>query len=276
MKRILVPIDFSGDSINALEHAIVMSNKLKTHIRLIFVKKSRNFNVNFDLTKDAPPYKKSVEHYFNVLIDEFKHKYLVDGIFDYKVRLGSIYREITNQAKYDDAYVIVMGTHGVSGFEEYMIGSNAYRVVSNAPCPVITIRLGYLPTELKRIVIPLDISRETRQKVPFIAELATKFNAEIKIVGVRETNRKAVIFKIEKYCDQVYNQLVALNIPCTKEHIYGDNITAITLEYAKKVDAQLISIMTEQTEKAQNLWLGDYAQQMVNHSTIPVISIHNF
>ena len=228
MKRIVVPIDFSEDSINALEHAIIMANKLQTHIRLIFVKKSRNFDVQFDLAKDEPEYKKSVDHYFDMLIEKFRDKYLVSGIFDYKIRTGSIYREITNQAKYDDAYLIVMGTHGVSGFEEYMIGSNAYRVVSNAPCPVITIRLGYLPSELKRFVLPIDISRETRQKVPFIAELALKFGAEVKIVGVRETNRKAVIFKIEKYCDQVYNHLISLNIKCSKELIYGDNITKIT------------------------------------------------
>ena len=52
-------------------------------------------------------------------------------------------------------------------------------------------------------------------------------------------------------------------------------ITDATIEYALKVDANLISIMTEQEKTTKNLWLGAYAQQMVNHSPIPVMSIHS-
>jgi len=58
------------------------------------------------------------------------------------------------------------------------------------------------------------------------------------------------------------------------EFIEADNITEATIEYAKKIDANLISIMTEQETKTSNLWLGPYASQMVNHSPIPVLSIH--
>ena len=59
-----------------------------------------------------------------------------------------------------------------------------------------------------------------------------------------------------------------------EEFIETDHITEATIEYANKVNANLISIMTEQETKTSNLWLGPYASQMVNHSPVPVLSIH--
>jgi nucleotide-binding universal stress UspA family protein len=46
------------------------------------------------------------------------------------------------------------------------------------------------------------------------------------------------------------------------------------IEMAKKLDANLISIMTEQETRTSNLWMGPFAHQTVNHSPIPVLSIH--
>ena len=62
------------------------------------------------------------------------------GEFNYKIRKGKVHVEIANQAKYSDAMLVIAGTHGVTGFEEFWIGSNAYRIVTYAPCPVITVR----------------------------------------------------------------------------------------------------------------------------------------
>jgi len=64
------------------------------------------------------------------------------------------------------------------------------------------------------------------------------------------------------------------NIKYVVESLNADNLTDSTIEYALKVNANLISIMTEQEIAAKNLLLGPYAQQMVNHSPIPVLSIH--
>ncbi|HBF87889.1 MAG TPA: hypothetical protein DDX39_04525 [Bacteroidales bacterium] len=270
-KLIIVPIDFSNDSINALEHAIYMANKIDGDVRMINVRKAK--------TQDIPSYFKdfnlvfgnTVEGYFEIIFEKYKDR--VKGRFDYKVRDGKVYQEIINQAKYDDAYMIVMGTHGLSGFEEFWIGSNAYKVVSNAPCPVITIRNGFLRTGLSKIILPIDMSSESRKKVPVVADLALMFDAEIHTIAVRETNAQDIVDKLELYTTQVCEYFTNKKVRCHTESLYGDNITNITIEYAKGVDADLIAIMTEQDEDMYNLWLGAYAQQMVNHSPIPVLSV---
>lgn len=272
MKNILVPIDFSADSINALEHAIAFSNIIGANVRMIHVKKSKNFEIPFYFKDFDLVIGKSLDDFMNILIEKYKGE--VKNQLDYKIREGNIYKEITNQAKYDDAYLIIMGTHGVSGFEELWIGSNAFRVVSNAPCPIITIRNGYEHTKLKNIVLPIDSSPDTRQKVPFVTELAKFFNATVHVVGVTEFTDLNITNKVTKYCTQVEEYLKEKGVNCTKKMINGSNITDLTIEYSNEVKAELIAIMTEQVKNTV-FWLGPYAQQMVNHSPIPVLSIRS-
>lgn len=272
MKKILVPIDFSADSINALEHAISFANIIDADVRMMHVKKSKNFEMPFYFKDFNMVVGKSLEDFMDILIE--KYKSLLKNKLDYKIREGNVFKEITNQAKYDDAYLIIMGTHGASGFEELWIGSNAFRVVSNAPCPIITIRNGYERNVLKNIVMPIDFSVATRQKVPFVTELARFFGATVHVLGVSEISSSDVTAKITTYCTQVEEYLKEKGVNCVKEILVGSNITDLTIEYAKKVDAELIAIMTDQLTNAA-FWLGPYAQQMVNHSSIPVLSIRS-
>ena len=272
MKKVIVPIDFSGDSINALEHAIVIANIIKADVRMIHVKKNKNFEIPFYFKDFDYSHGDTLQDYFEIIFKKYRSK--VENKFDYKIREGHVFKEVCNQAKYDDAYMVIMGTHGISGFEELIAGSNAFKTVANSVCPVLTVRHGFLRTEITKIVLPIDVSKESRQKVPFVTELASYFNAEIHTVSVREMNSKDIITKLEKYTAQVCEYISKKNVKCYTQALNGNNITDITIEYANKIGAELISIMTEQSENPANIVLGAYAQQMVNHSPIPVLCIH--
>jgi nucleotide-binding universal stress UspA family protein len=93
-------------------------------------------------------------------------------------------------------------------------------------------------------------------------------------VSLYSTSIKAVRYKVDNYSKQVQKYLDEENIPYKVESVDAENITNATIEYAKAVDADMIAIMTEQETTTANLFLGAYAQQMVNHSPIPVLSIH--
>lgn len=270
MKKIIVPIDFSSDSINALEFAITFANIIGTEIRMVHVKKSKNFEVPFYFKDFAMSVNKSLDDFMKILID--KYKPMVKNRIDYKIREGSIYKEITNQAKYDDAYMVIMGTHGVSGFEELWIGSNAFRVVSKTPCPVITLRNGFVNKATHKIVMPIDMSFDSRKKVPYVTELALSLNATVSILGVTEINASDIITKLTTYCSQVEEYMKDKGVKCSTKTLSGDNITDITIDFAKGINAELIAINIEQIANTA-FWLGPYAQQMVNHSPIPVLSI---
>lgn len=271
-KIIIVPIDFSSDSINALEHAIIFANKIEARIRMIHVIKSKNFEAPFVINEFTSIYSNSIEDFMNRILNKYQSqaKY---GI-DYKIRDGKIYKEICNQAKYDDAYLIVMGSHGTSGFEEKIIGSNAYRVVINAPCPIITIRNKFAPTEPQKIILPIDLTKDSRKKIPFIAEYALKFDSEIHIIGLHFSNESKAIKKLNLYCSQAENYFKEKGINKTLVHIPEElNVepAEFIINYANQQQAQLIAIMTEQIKPLIFL-LEPQAQKIIINSPIPVIS----
>jgi len=275
MKHILVPVDFSEDSINSLEMAIIYANEMDFNIRLIHVIKDAVFyQRNLGLSNLVEIKNEKVVNNLKCLVDKFGPK--IKNSIDYRIRSGKVYNEIANQAKYGEAELIFIGTHGTSGFEELWLGNNAYKVVNNSPCPVVSIRNSYKRHRISNIVLPIDDTPETRQKVPYTAHIAKKFNAQIHILQVTETKKEESLNRINEYANQTAAFLENNNIDFIHEKISGTNITDITIEYALRKDADLIAIMTEQSESTKNIWLGPYAQQMVNHSPIPVLSIQPF
>ena len=272
MKKILVAIDFSECSINALEHAITIANKADAGLEMMFVVKPDSSRDLF--TEGAQTLSAMVKDKFDELVEKYKDK-LDKNKIGYLIREGKVYKEIIQEADKKDIFLVMAGTHGSSGFEEFWMGSNANRIVSALRKPVITIRGGVnVKRHLEKIILPLDSTPETRQKVPFSAYMAKIFDAEIHILRIYTSNVQAVIRKVNSYSDQVVKHLEEENIRYVLESVHSDNITDSTIEYALKVNANLISIMTEQEISAKNLLLGPYAQQMVNHSPIPVLSIH--
>ncbi len=271
MKKILVGIDFLDCSINALIHAISIANIAKSDIILLWVNRPEYNKEVFLFEPDK--LQLVVKEKFQELID--KYQPTLDGKMTYKIREGKVYKEVVSEAEESKADLIIIGTHGSSGFEEFWIGSNANKVVSFTKLPIITIRGGIdIRRPLNRIVMPIDSTLETRQKVPFTAKLAKMHDAEIFVVSVYTTKVRAVRIRVDSYTDQVKEYLDEMEVKHTVDTLDADNLTTASIEYAKKINANLISIMTEQERTTTNLWLGSYAQQMVNHSPFPVLSIH--
>lgn len=272
MKQIIVAIDFSKCSLHALEYAINMANRIKANILMVWVDNTKSDeSVYTDLTTGS---RKEITISFDEIIAKYGPT-LKDGEITYKIRKGKPHIEIANQAKYIDAMMVVAGTHGVTGFEEFWIGSNAYRIVTYAPCPVITIRTDFnFQPEIKKIVLPIDDTLETRQKVPFATKISKYFDSEIHVVSVYSTTIKSVRQKVDNYSAQVIKYLEEENVRYLTKVIDAENVTNATINYANTINADLIVIMTEQEMTTANLFLGAFAQQMVNHSPVPVLNIH--
>ena len=271
-KKILIGIDFSDCSLNALEHAITIAQRSSSGITMVWVNHLDYSKEIFSVEpKDLI---NEVEEKFKEIIKKYKSK-LGREELNYQIRKGKVYKEICTVADEIDAFLIVIGTHGSTGFEEFWIGSNANRIVSTSRKPIITIRAGVnIDKGLRKIVMPFDSTKVTRQKLPMTALLAKFFNAEVHILGMYTSKLDDIRYRIRNYVEQAKDYLKENDILYKVEFIETDHITEATIEYANKVNANLISIMTEQETKTSNLWLGPYASQMVNHSPVPVLSIH--
>lgn len=271
-KIILVGVDFSDCSINALEHAVTIARKAKTGISMVWV---NHLDYSKEIFSVEPQnIEAEVTKRFAALVKKYQYHFHGEKI-EYYIRKGKVYKEICKLSDELDAFLVVIGTHGSSGFEEFWIGSNANRTVASCHKPIITIRnVVDIAGDLKKIVLPLDSTKSTRQKLPITALLAKYFNSEIHILGLHTTNSEDIRFVVRSYVEQVEEYLTENGIKFKSTLIDSKNITEDTVNYGKKIGANLISIMIEQETTTANLLFGSYSSQMVNHSSIPVLSIH--
>lgn len=270
MKRIIVPIDFSKESMNGLDLAIRVANLTKnSFIELVYVqKKSEEFSVG-----TAEEEYRWAEKNFKRIVEESREKLDKSDKIDYIIKKGMVYREVVNQAQAFEDSLIISSTHGASGFEEFFIGSNTFKIISATDKPVITIRGNHVPNTFNNIILPIDITNDTRQKVPYTAKLAKVFDSTVHIASVLTTEDEDVYKKLRIYSNQVVEYMEKYDVKYKLASLKGKNITDLTIEYALSVHADLISIMTEQSLDINNFVLGNLAQQMLNKSSIPVLCI---
>lgn len=270
MKNILVAIDFSKGSIHALRYSIELARQLRSNLSLIWV--DNETGIGSGLSSDNNEYRNEAIKNFNELISTYGQGF--SGKINYKLRRGKVYQEVANMARMTDADIIIAGTHGVTGFEQYWIGSNAYRIVSYAPCPVLTVRFDYdYNRKFCNMVLPIDSTPDTREKVPFACGMVKDLGAKLHILGLHSTSLKSLqrktisnIEEVVKYCEKVKIDYIITEVQST-------DVTKAIVAYAKQTDADIIAIMTEQHRSASGLLLGPQAQQLVNFSPIPVLSI---
>ena len=272
MQPIIVAVDFSNTSIHAIDYAIPLANKFKSDIILVWVDK---INVQESLYPDTSTENRNeAKKRFDELIKSYQKK-LGKGItMDYKLKKGKIYHEVDTLARNLKAMLIVTGAHGISGYEEFWIGSNAFKIVTYASCPVITIRHDFVIKKgIDRIMVPIDGSSETIQKLPFVVCLAKQFKSEVHIILTHSSHLKSIQRIAEKYAQVAIGFLQQHEVKYVQDEIISNDLTKAVINYAVDLKIDLISIMTEQ-ETPINLLLGAQAQQMVNQSPIPILSVH--
>lgn len=267
MKTIIVPLDFSKESLNGLDFALMLAGKTKATVQMVNIIVKNENTTTESLENDH----KNAELKFKEILQICKDKGNLKCTLTSKIIEGKIHVEIAKLAETNEDAMLVLSTHGQSGFEEFFIGGNAYKIISHSRNPVISVRKSIIPTTIKKIVLPLDITPETREKVPYTAQFAKLFNAEVHILTVCNSTSKTIEKKLNQYALQVASALETNKVAYKIKHLKGDNLTDLALNYAQSINADLISIMTEQEKSASNLLLGSYAHQMINKAWIPVM-----
>src|SRR5574344_374101 len=262
MNNVIVGFDFSKGSANAVDLAIDIANRWHNDIRLVYVKSEPN--------EDETPIRQNIEQR-NAAVAP-----LLKGIkLEYVIREGKLSQELAAQAKEDNASLVIVGTHGMSGFTTNWIGRNTYRTITDSEIPVLSVREDFnFNKALETIIIPLDSTSATRQKVPIATKFAQTFGSKVCILGLYTADSKEIRRYVEMYVDQVEKYLDKASVRHDTTFLEAQkNLTVTTLEFADKVDADLIVIMTEQEKAFSNWLIGSFAQQMLSLSKRPILSV---
>ena len=272
MQPIVVAVDFSNTSLHCIEYAIPLANKLKSSIVMVWVDK---ITAQESLYPDTSTQNRNeAKKRFEDIVKQYEKKLNKGLTIEYKLRKGKVYHEIDSLARNINAILIIAGAHGISGFEEFWIGSNAFKMVTYATIPVITLRHDFMVKKsIEKILVPIDNSNETLHKLPFVVRLAQLFNSEIYVVTTHSSHLKSIQRISDKYTDQAVSFLKENGMKYFTDTLVSNDITKAMITYASTIEADLVAIMTEQ-ETPMNILMGPHAQELINQSKSPILSIH--
>ena len=274
---ILVPIGFTDQSLVALQQAVIVAKHTNSELFLLSV-----VEMPTALQKIFSDYEEKQKQFKEKLREnlvELSNKYC-EGISNVKclVSSGKIYEEITDVAESVGASLIIMGTDGTpKDIKKKFIGSNANKVVRSAPCPVITIKGKSISNACDMIALPLDLNKETREKVTNAIQFARFFNSEIRAFSVSFANDDdSTKNKLNRTLSQVREFITSKGVKCSTELVEISSSASFSgsiVKYSEDINADLIMIMTKGEENLDLNFLGSNARKLINKSDIPVMSI---
>jgi nucleotide-binding universal stress UspA family protein len=272
----LVPIDFSEISLNALNHAAQVAKHFDNDLVLLNTLEEDLLSNIFSFKKNDTKEDLAKEALMSRLrqkADEIKKTYGIECKL--AVKAGKIYKTIVETAEEYGCDCIIMGTHGASGAER-IIGSTASRVISYAHIPVIVVKTNKNPNAYKNIVFPLDLSSESKQKVKWAIHLGKSYNSTIHIITFRVED-EFLNNKMMANLNQIKTLLDTNGIQHSEKILDDSNDFArATLHYAEGIGADLIMIMTQQEDKTiREFVIETYAQQIVNDAgNVPIFCVN--
>lgn len=271
--KILVPIGFSEQSIIALGQAFNLAKIKNSDVVLLSVIEGQSMIESLFLDDKSDELKAKVKSKLEDIASIYSSKYGVD--VDTMVAKGRVYEEVNKVADMISADLIVMGTNGVNSKSKF-IGSNAEKVVRLSKCPVITIKGKSHRDGCENIILPLDLEKQTKEKVTYALEYARYWDATIRIVSVILRDNNEVRAKLSKNIKQVEQFILDAGVKCTSEIVEGEkkrNLGDFVFDYEKKFDADMIMIMTKKEELTLSNNISVTARYIINNSDIPVMSI---
>jgi len=273
--KILVPVGFSEQSLAALKQACLIAKIKKSEVIILSVIEEQSKISGLLIDNPFEEIRNKVKDKLDEISEMHSSKFSVK--VDSMVASGKIYEQIVEVSSMINANLIVMGTNGSpKGVIKKFIGSNAERVVRLSNVPVITIKENTSTENFDNIILPLDLGKETKEKVTFAIEYARYWNSTIRIVSVflqDNTNEKNILIK---NLNQVSNFISNAGVKCTSELIEGEKKQSLgdfVINYEKKFDSDLIIIMTKKEELALSNNLSVTARYIIHNSKIPVMSI---
>lgn len=272
--RILVPVDYSPQSLIALEQAANLAKVFNAEITILKVAETGS-SFGFFSSKHMDEFTSALEVQLKDFVAE-QVKKLGVGMTPV-LKKGKVYDEIVETAEEIKATFIVMGTSGSESGMKRFIGSNALRVVRTSKIPVITIKGQHHRKGCQNIILPLDLTKETKEKVGKAIEFAKRFGSTIRVVSVLFTSDEFIVNRLTRQLDQVKKFIEKSAVECSAEIIKStkgsESLAEVIIDYSNKAKGDLVVIMTQQENDYTEYFIGSSAQELINHSDIPVLSI---
>lgn len=257
-KTILTPVDFTEVSEFAIDHSVHMAQSIGAKLLLLHIVKEAG-----DI--------QGAQQKIQVHIDELKDSY-PDVEINGLVRIGDIYSDITNAAIENNAQVIVMGTHGLKGFQ-FITGSRALKVVGDSVIPFLIVQKDSPKFNgFQNIMVPLSLEKDSKQKLSYVKNIAHYFNSKVFLTVPKENDEflKNKLTRDFAYSKQFFKEA---GVDFEGHQLDGKNGAKAYLDFAKNNPIDLIVIMNH-NESIMPVISNDVQELITNKDKTPTFLIN--
>lgn len=266
MKKILVPTDFSDCAQKALLFAANIAQKANAEIILMHAGTSSDEETEKNgqhVGSQLQALKQQMELTHPIKITT---KAMEDSLAD------SLHTVVTD----DNIDLIVMGTQGASGFKKKLMGSNTAAAINQITKPVLSIPYQYSGEGIHQILLAINHSEKNLTCLEPVFELARLFGAQVQLAIYTGESEEAVdyiddrrtITGIQFQLKDLYGQ----NLPT--EHLTGDDFEETLQQHINANEIDLLVMITHKRNIMERLFHKSMTRQMLYHTTIPLLSIH--
>lgn len=275
MKKILVPVDFSTPSENALKVAGELARKNNSELHILHVIElaeslfgAEQFNVN---DEQIIFFMKMAKKRFEKFLEK---EYLKGIVIKDHVEPGSTALTIKDIVSNNNIDMIIMGSSGVSGLEEIVIGSNTEKVVRYSDVPVLVVKNEIKNISITNAVFASNFELENLEPYKKAKKFADSFGAKMQMLYVNlPGNQFSSTLEIQEQMRVFLNKV---QMPLTKENIEIFNDYTIqqgVINGAERLKADLIIIPTHGRKGLSHFFNGSIGEDVVNHSDLPVLTL---
>ncbi|MFT7163519.1 MAG: nucleotide-binding universal stress UspA family protein [Flavobacterium sp.] len=271
MKRILVPTDFSAHADNALKIAAQIANKTEAEIFLLHMLEIPAQIHDAITGATAIPEVMIFIKKANDSLQKIKEKDFLNGTkVTESLKFERASEGILSFSKKNKIDLIVMGSHGVSGIEEVLIGSNTEKIVRLSDIPVLVIKKNTPEFKPTNFVFASDFSKEIKKPFKKMIKFAAIFNAKLNLVMICTPNS----FKPTAISEQIINDFMSVfKIENYSTTIYNDvNIENGIRNFSNSIDADLVGLCTHGRTGLAHFFTGSISEDLVNHAIKPIIT----
>lgn len=275
MKKILVPTDFSKFALNAAKMAASIAKKFDARIYFLHVVSMPQYATGIipgqsgqDIAEGLFILKKVKMDFQELLSQDFLKGINVATAIQY----DGVYESVVSQAEKHDIDLIVMGTHGSSGYvNDFFVGSNTDKIVRLSETPVLTIRDNVPNPKFDKLVFASDFGDGVRNSFRRIAEVADKLESQVDLVRIITRDDFYFSGPMLDAMDLFAKEQGLKNYNC---HVYAAETVQLGInEFAQRVNADMVTTITHGRRGLARLFNGSVTNDIMKSSPLPVLSI---
>jgi nucleotide-binding universal stress UspA family protein len=272
--NILVAFDFKPESGAALDYALGIGKRLGASVHVLYILEDESPFLKMVITKEQRKLmKRGADDELKKLISE-KTQGQYPGIKTI-IKQGKVYQMILETAKEIPANFIFMGRTDSIGMIKNFLGTNTMHLVRESAIPIITLKKTAKEVCCKHFLLPLDLTKQTLKQVSRAINGARILEASITLITVLSENLVSLKIKFSTRLREIADIVNTFNIKCDYKLIIDTKPiwSKLLNKIAKETNADIVAIMTQQELDFTEYFIGSTAQEIIDNSDLPVLSL---